>query len=234
MTTLPPQTGLQASAAPCKLHNLQARLHRSRKRVREHLPWASLLPCRHSRQPCKSAPERLNPLHPLLCRRASLKPTLMGKVSEARLAAGQLTCSSMSGTSTAQLGLGPALLALPTAWLLHPCMPLQSPFCSFERFQSCMPTNHAKPTPCCSASASAASAASSPAASNLGVLQPLAAPDPQQAALFLQQQQAVAAEFSGGGVINVDGPAIAASLLVLLMLLALSFNRILGLERLLG
>ncbi|KAL4439998.1 hypothetical protein ABPG75_002999 [Micractinium tetrahymenae] len=71
-------------------------------------------------------------------------------------------------------------------------------------------------------------------ASNLGVLQPLAAPDPQQAALFLQQQQAAAADFSGGGVINVDGPAIASSLLVLLLLLALSFNRILGLERLLG
>ncbi|KAL4420268.1 hypothetical protein ABPG77_005608 [Micractinium sp. CCAP 211/92] len=85
-----------------------------------------------------------------------------------------------------------------------------------------------------SAAASAA-AASGPAASNLGVLAPLAAPDPQQAALFVQQQQQAApADFSGGGIINVDGPAIAASLLVLLMLLALSFNRILGLERLLG
>ncbi len=80
-----------------------------------------------------------------------------------------------------------------------------------------------------------AAAASGPAASNLGVLAPLAAPDPHQAALFLQQQQQAApADFSGGGSINVDGPAIAASLLVLLMLLALSFNRILGLERLLG
>ena len=41
-------------------------------------------------------------------------------------------------------------------------------------------------------------------------------------------------QFSGGAAIYVDPPAIAASLIVLLLLLALSGNRILGLELLFG
>lgn len=76
-------------------------------------------------------------------------------------------------------------------------------------------------------------AAAAAGSSNLGQLQSLAAPDPaaSDAALFHTDAARFAAD---AGVINVDGPAIAASLLVLLLLLALSFNRILGLERLLG
>lgn len=61
--------------------------------------------------------------------------------------------------------------------------------------------------------------------------EPEAAPPPAQWQALVEQP---AVRFSGGGPINVDGPAIASSLLVLLLLLALSFNRILGLERLLG
>ncbi|PRW33334.1 dual specificity phosphatase [Chlorella sorokiniana] len=67
--------------------------------------------------------------------------------------------------------------------------------------------------------------------SNLGVLAPLAAPEPAE---FVPLPPEQLVQFSGGGVINVDGGAIAASLLCLALVLALSLNRILGLERLWG
>ncbi len=76
------------------------------------------------------------------------------------------------------------------------------------------------------------SAAAGSGSSNLGVLAPLAAPEPAAEFVPLPPEQLV--QFSGGGVINVDGGAIAASLLCLALVLALSLNRILGLERLLG
>lgn len=80
------------------------------------------------------------------------------------------------------------------------------------------------------------STAAAATASNLGALQSLAEPEAAGAAA---QAQAFAASsdavhFTGGGVINVDGGAIASSLVLLVLLLALSLNRILGLERLLG
>ena len=68
--------------------------------------------------------------------------------------------------------------------------------------------------------------------SNLGMLAPLAEPETALDRSAFVGQPPV--RFSGGGVINVDGGAIAASALVLAMLLALSLNRILGLERVLG
>ncbi|KAI7835840.1 hypothetical protein COHA_010273 [Chlorella ohadii] len=77
-----------------------------------------------------------------------------------------------------------------------------------------------------------AAAAAGSGSSNLGVLAPLAAPEPAAEFVPLPPEQLV--QFSGGGVINVDGGAIAASLLCLALVLALSLNRILGLERLLG
>ena len=74
-------------------------------------------------------------------------------------------------------------------------------------------------------------AAAAAGSSNLGVLAPLAAPEPAE---FVPLPPEQLVQFSGGGVINVDGGAIAASLLCLALVLALSLNRILGLERLLG
>lgn len=71
------------------------------------------------------------------------------------------------------------------------------------------------------------------APTNLGALQSLAEPE----GTFSSATAAVIEQpvtFSGGGVINIDGTAIASSLIVLLLLLALSTNRILGLERMLG
>ena len=65
------------------------------------------------------------------------------------------------------------------------------------------------------------------------MLQSLAEPDAAAQALASAAPPELPS-FSGAGVINVDGAAIASSLTVLLLLLALSFNRILGLERLLG
>lgn len=73
------------------------------------------------------------------------------------------------------------------------------------------------------------------ASSNLGQLERLAAPDEASAsAAAYWAATERPASFSGGGVINIDGGAVFASLLVLVLLLALSTNRILGLERFLG
>lgn len=66
------------------------------------------------------------------------------------------------------------------------------------------------------------------------MLQSLAEPDAAAQALASAPPELASFSGSGGGVINVDGPAIASSLIVLLMLLALSANRILGLEQMLG
>ena len=63
------------------------------------------------------------------------------------------------------------------------------------------------------------------------MLAPLAVPEP---AGFVPLPPEQLAHFSGGGVINVDGGAITASLLCLALVLALALNRILGLERWLG
>ncbi|KAI3425809.1 hypothetical protein D9Q98_007784 [Chlorella vulgaris] len=65
--------------------------------------------------------------------------------------------------------------------------------------------------------------------SNLGQLLPLAEPDAASSSTPLVIEQ-----FSGTIPTTIDGPAVASSLIVLFLLLALSFNRIFGLERLVG